>query len=156
MAAWLGLAVLLAAAGCRLYVHLMGALGKPCSDPLAGLEQCDLTLDPAAVQNSLAGLVDSLNAAATALRGLLLLQDKMLSVKFGLALYCAAQLGSLANTLTLLTLAWLAAFTLPTLYNQNKQKVDELVDLAMAQYEAAITKLCSLLPASAPAPEKSE
>merc|ERR1712098_944461 len=52
------------------------------------------------------------------------------TAKLGLVLYFLTYLGSLLNFLTLLTLSWVFVFTLPCAYSLNKEKVDQIFDIA--------------------------
>ena len=94
---------------------------------------------------------DCYNSLATNLKSLLLVENALDSLKFSLVLYSCTLLGSLANTLTLLTLGWLAVFSLPSLYTAKQKELDSLLATLQGHYSAANSKLVALFPAPAPA-----
>merc|ERR1719312_1557564 len=53
--------------GCKVYVHLMGALKKPCKDPLAKIEVMDLEISNETLDNLLKDIVDLFNITSTQL-----------------------------------------------------------------------------------------
>merc|ERR1712080_134628 len=132
---------------CKMYVHLMGLLKKPCQDPLARVQQLQLTVTEDQVQGGLSSLLTGLNATLARLRSLVLVEDYLESAKFGLTLYTATFLGALVNTLALLTMLWVAAFTLPPVYSARQAEIDSALEVAAAQYAKLSAQLSSLLPA---------
>ena len=94
-----------------------------------------------------------LNTAVTAVRSLILAENYLDTAKFGLILYTATLLGALANTLTLVTISWVAAFTLPTVYDAKKKEIDGAVAAAMEHYSCLNAKVAALLPAT-PTPKQ--
>merc|ERR1719228_3106776 len=65
-----------------------------------------------------------------------------------LPLYLLTFLGAWFNALTLVTLAWVAAFTLPKLYLNNQSAVDEVVAKVAGQVEEVRAKVVEALPAA--------
>merc|ERR1712226_1212537 len=59
-----------------------------------------------------------------------------------------ACLAALANTLALVTLFWILAFTLPTIYDAKKKEIDGAVAAAMEHYTSLNAKVAALLPAT--------
>merc|ERR1711970_829388 len=84
------------------------------------------------------------NMAAATTKRLLLVEDYLESAKFALVAYLATFLGALMNSLTLVAIAWLAAFTLPTVYAAKQKEVDAM--LATATYTNLNAKLVALVP----------
>merc|ERR1711892_313980 len=112
--AYFALTLLFFGLGCKVYVHLMGTLKKPCKDPLAKLEVIDVTISSENVEAILASCVEALNTTVAQVRGLCLVQNYLDSAKFAGVLYLATFIGAIFNTLTLLTMAWVGMFALPT------------------------------------------
>jgi len=154
--AYFALTLLLFGLTCKLYVHLMGILKKPCKDPLAKLEVVDTSISSETVDSVLSSVVGYLNTSTEQLRGLCLLQNYLNSAKFAIVLYVATFVGAFFNTLTLLTMAWVGSFIIPTVYEQNQSKVDEVLGQVKAQYEAINQKVAALLPAQSTSEEKKE
>jgi len=149
--AYFALTFLLFGVGCKVYVHLMGTLKKPCKDPLAKIEVIDMTLDSEKLAATLSKVVESLNEVIIKVRGLCLLQNYVESAKFASLLYVASYIGAVFNTLTLLTIAWVAVFVVPTVYQQNQAKVDDVLAQVKTQYETINQKVAAMLPAEAAA-----
>merc|ERR1712055_25882 len=147
--AYFALTLLFFGVGCKVYVHLMGTLKKPCKDPLAKIEVIDMALDSEKLEATLSKVVESLNEVVVKVRGLCLLQNYVESAKFAALLYVASNIGAVFNTLTLLTIAWVAVFVIPTAYEQNQAKVDEVLAQVKTQYEAINQKVAAMLPAQA-------
>merc|ERR1711910_294298 len=136
------LAMLMLGMGSRVYVHLMGFLKKPCSDPLDLVRDIEVTLPTEKVESFVSSAAENVN-------------------NFAILLYIITFIGAVFNTLSLLILAWLGAFLFPTIYDQNKDQFDDMADKFMEKYRGIDAKIHSLLPApkqEAPAPvmEKEE
>merc|ERR1719454_2836901 len=71
----------------------------------------------------------TLNNTTTELRRLFLVENMVDTIKFGLSLWLLTYLGSWFNFLTLIILAWIGAFSLPKLYQQNQAQVDQLEEV---------------------------
>ena len=127
VAAYFCLSLVLLGLGSKLYVHLMGLLKKPCKDPLLAVENLDVSLTEEQVSAVLLQAAECYNSLAAKLKSLLLVENALDSLKFSLVLYSCTLLGSLANTLSLLTLAWLAFFSLPSLYTAKQKELDSLL-----------------------------
>ena len=147
--AYLGLSLVLVGLGAQLYVHLMGLLKKPCKDPLACVAALELAVTEEQVAAVTGRATECLNTAVAAVRSLILAENYLDTAKFGLILYTATFLGALANTLTLVTLSWILAFTLPTIYDAKKKEIDGAVAAAMEHYTTLNAKVAALLPCPA-------
>eukprot|EP00091_Calanus_sinicus_P020745 TRINITY_DN5859_c0_g1_i9.p1 TRINITY_DN5859_c0_g1~~TRINITY_DN5859_c0_g1_i9.p1 ORF type:complete len:166 (-),score=49.71 TRINITY_DN5859_c0_g1_i9:238-735(-) len=73
--AYFSLTLLFFCMGCKVYVHLMGTLKKPCKDPLAKVEVMDLAISAENIEACLAPVVEGLNTATSQLRGLCLVHN---------------------------------------------------------------------------------
>lgn len=146
VAAYFGLSLVLLGLGSKLYVHLMGLLKKPCKDPLAKVESLNLEVTEEQVQALLAQAASYVNMATTTTKRLLLVEDYLESAKFALVAYLATFLGALMNSLTLVGIAWVAAFSLPTVYAAKQKEVDAMLATATTHYTALNAKLVALVP----------
>lgn len=135
--------------GCKVYVHLMGMLKKPCKDPLAQLAVLDVSITEDCIRDSVVGLVDGYNYAANELRRLLLGEDLYDSLKFGLLVYLGTILGAIfTNTLVLLGMCWVLSFVLPKIYEDNQDCIGDGLCQLKQQYTAVDQKLASFFPRS--------
>jgi len=153
---YLALALVILGLGAKTYVHLMGLLNKPCQDPLSTLAQINTTVGTETVEAALGLLLNVFNQSTAELRRLLLVENILDTIKFGLAMYLLSLVGGCFNTLTLLILAWVLLFTLPTVYQQNQQQVDSLVGQMVAQYNNINAKVASFIPSSSNQQDKEE
>jgi len=63
-------------------------------------------------------------------------------------MYLVSYLGALMTGLTLVTLAWVAIFSLPRIYKDNQAKIDEALLPLLTKYEELAGKVSAALPAS--------
>jgi len=77
-------------------------------------------------------------AGALMLRHYFLVVDVIDSLKFGLALYLMTYIGDALNLLTLVTIGVVLLFSLPKIYEANKQQIDASVEQIMAQIQAQL------------------
>ena len=134
--AYFTLALVMSGLTSQLYVHLMGFLKKPCSDPLTRIERLDVNIPSENIEQVVKLVIESVNSGIPILKGLLLAHNFANSVKFAAVLYSITYLGALCSTLTLITGVWVASFILPTIYIQNKENADELLSQAKTQYKS--------------------
>ena len=78
-----------------------------------------------------------LNCLLLKLKSIFLIENILDSVKFGVVMYGLIVLGRWMNGLTLLTLIWVALFTVPKFYKDNQKVVDD----ALAPIKAKIAEL---------------
>jgi len=143
----IALGLLLLGVGCRLYVHLMGFLKKPCNDPLDNVRDIDVTLPAEKVDAWISSGAEFVNTTAVTLRNLVLVENYVESIKFGVLLYLLTFVGAIFNTLTLVILGWIGAFLFPTIYDQNQDKFDDLAAQLVEKYQGVNQKLTAMLPA---------
>merc|ERR1711944_79517 len=139
--AYFGLSLVLLGLGSKLYVHLMGLLKKPCKDPLAKVESLNLEVTEEQVQAVLSQVASYANMVAATTKRLLLVEDYLESAKFALVAYLATFLGAIMNSLTLVAIAWVAAFSLPTVYAAKQKEVDAMLATVTAHYTTRNPKL---------------
>jgi len=143
--AYFTLTLVLTGLASKLYVHLMGFLKKPCSDPLARIERFDVNISSENIEEVIKLVLECLNTGFPVIKSLLLAHNFSNSVKFAAVLYSVTYIGALCNTLTLITGLWGATFLLPTIYMQNKELADECVSQCKTQYKAGSSWLVSLV-----------
>jgi len=155
----LALLMLLAVLGMKLYTKVVVMLGKNelaegCPlDQLAAMNVAIPTdnLDVYAKQTA-----DKMNVGIAELRRLLLVENMVDTVKFGLSLWFLTYIGAWFNAMTLIVLAWMAAFSLPKAYLMNQAKADEILGKVMVQVEEIKSKVMAVVPVKAPAEKKEE
>ena len=143
----IALGLLLLGVGCRLYVHLMGFLKKPCNDPLDNVRDIDVTLPAEKVDAWISSGAEFVNTTAVTLRNLVLVENYVESIKFGVLMYLLTFVGAIFNPLTLVILGWIGAFLFPTIYDQNQDKFDDLAAQLVEKYQGVNQKLTAMLPA---------
>merc|ERR1712244_201652 len=141
------LVVLMFGVGSRVYVHLMGFMKKPCSDPLDLVRDIEVTLPTEKVESFVSSAAENVNNFALKTKSLILFENYIETLKFAILLYIITFIGAVFNTLSLLILAWLGAFLFPTIYDQNKDQFDDMADKFMEKYHGIDAKIHSLLPA---------
>jgi len=126
--AYFALALLTVTLGFRLYKTVMGMVQKTNDGhPFQDLLSVDTTVTPEKGHELSDKVVSELNCCTTSLKDLFLVKDIFESVKFGFALYLLTYLGAWFNTMTLVIMGYVALFTLPKVYEQNKEKIDEVL-----------------------------
>ena len=143
----IALLLLMIGVAAKLYVHLMGFLKKPCSDPLECVREMDISLPAEKVEAWVTSGAETVNHVNTSLRNLLLVENYIETLKFGVLMYVLSFIGAMFNTLTLLILAWVSAFILPTVYDQNQAQFDDLAAQIVEKYNGINEKLTAMLPA---------
>merc|ERR1712200_272984 len=129
--------------GSKMYVHLMGMLKKPCKDQLALI---DMTVSPDCVDGLVKSSAEAYNHYASMLQRLLLGEDLYASLKFLTLMYLGTMVGAVFNTLTLITIGWVAAFVLPKIYEDNQDSMDDLYYKVVDQYAAVDAKIAAVFP----------
>lgn len=142
------LSILLIGVAARVYVHLMGFLKKPCTDPLDNVRDIEVTLPAEKVESFVTSSAQQLNTFATCLKSLILVENYVESIKFGVLMYLLSFVGAMFNTLTLLILVWIGAFIFPTVYDQNQDKFDDMAAQLKEKYHGINDKVNSMIPAT--------
>lgn len=143
---WSGLLLL----GLVFLLHVSSALldklakPNPIRDPLAQLGQMDLTVSQEAVAKLSSCLVSEFNCCATTLKKIILVEDWLSTLKFAGLCYLLSFIGGWFNALSLVTLAWIATFTLPKIYLNNKAACDELAGKACVQLRTLQNKVAAV------------
>merc|ERR1711992_329957 len=140
------LAALMLGVGCRVYVHLMGFLKKPCRDPLDLVRDIEVTLPSEKVDSFVGTTAENVNNLALKMKNLILFENYIATLKFIILLYIITFIGAVFNTLTLLILSWVGAFLFPTIYDQNQDKFDAMAAQFVGKYQSIDAKINSFLP----------
>jgi hypothetical protein len=91
-------------------------------------------------------MAEKVNLGLAELRRLLLVENMVDTVKFGLSLWFLTYIGAWFNAMTLIILAWMAAFSLPKLYLMNQAKADEILGKVMVQVDEIKSKVMAVVP----------
>ncbi|XP_017490087.1 PREDICTED: reticulon-1-A isoform X5 [Rhagoletis zephyria] len=132
--AYLSLLTLAGTVSFRIYKSVMQAIQKtPEGHPFKEYLDIDLTLPQEKVQNIAGIAVAHVNGFVAELRRLFLVEDLIDSIKFGVILWVLTYIGGWFNGMTLVILAFVSLFTLPKVYENNKQSIDTYLDLARSK-----------------------
>merc|ERR550517_570656 len=96
-------------------------------DILSTISQVDLTVDQDKVISFLGTAIDNINCATRFIKKVVLVEEIVPSVMFGVACYLLTYMGSWFNALTLILLSWVLLFSLPKLYVNNQVAADEII-----------------------------
>ena len=75
-------------------------------------------------------------------------EDTVPLFQFAVSMYLLTYVGAILNGLTLITLAWVAAFSAPRVYRDNQKQIDEALLPLKAKLDDLQGKLATALPAS--------
>uniref|UniRef100_A0A4D5R8Z7 Reticulon-like protein n=1 Tax=Scolopendra viridis TaxID=118503 RepID=A0A4D5R8Z7_SCOVI len=145
--AYLSLAVLLGTISFRIYKNIMAAVQKSNEGhPFKQYLDYDLAVSGDQIHNVVETVVTHLNAIAHELRRLILVEDLIDSIKFGIMLWCLTYVGAWFNGMTLLILSFVGVFTLPKVYETNKAQIDHYVELVSSQVNDIMSKVKAKVP----------
>ncbi|XP_037072788.1 reticulon-1-A-like isoform X2 [Pollicipes pollicipes] len=151
--AYFSLALLTVTLGFRLYKTVLGTVQKTNDGhPFQDLLSVDTTVEQEKGHEMANKVVAELNCCSSTLKDLFLIKDMFESIKFGFALYLLTYLGAWFNTMTLVIMAYVAMFTLPKVYEQNKTKIDEV----MGQVKEKVGEISAKVKAAIPMGKKAE
>merc|ERR1712012_1021457 len=66
-----------------------------------------------------------LNAILLKRKSILLIENVIESVKFTVSMYLLTYVGAIMNGLTIITLTWVAMFSVPRVYRDNQKQIDD-------------------------------
>ncbi|XP_069677970.1 reticulon-1-like [Periplaneta americana] len=145
--AYLSLALLTGTISFRIYKNVLQAVQKTSDGhPFKDILELDLTLPQDKVREVTDIAVAHVNAAALELRRLFLVEDLVDSIKFGVLLWCLTYVGSWFNGMTLIIIAFVALFTLPKVYENNKAQIDQNLDLVRSKIADITSKVKAAIP----------
>jgi len=141
----------------RIYKTIMSAVQKTSEGhPFKEILDIDLTLSPEKVQNIAGVAVSHINAYIAELRRLFLVEDLVDSLKFALLLWLLTYIGAIFNGMTVVILAYVAMFTLPKVYETNKQNIDQYLDLVRSKIVEITDKVKAAIPIGGAKKEESD
>ncbi|XP_037957125.1 reticulon-1 isoform X2 [Teleopsis dalmanni] len=145
--AYLSLILLGGTVAFRMYKSVMQAIQKTSEGhPFKEYLDIDLTLSQDKVQNIAGVAVAHLNGFTAELRRLFLVEDLVDSIKFGVILWVMTYIGAWFNGMTLVILAFVTLFTLPKVYENNKQSIDAYLDLVRSKLTEVTDKIKVAIP----------
>merc|ERR1711899_3425 len=145
----LSLALITATLSFRIYKSVLAAVNKTNEGhPFKQFLDVDVTLPVDKVSSLANAFFAKLNNVLLKLKSLLLVENAVESVKFAVAMYLLTYVGAILNGLTLITLAWVAAFSAPRVYRDNQKQIDEALLPLKAKLDDLQGKLGAALPAS--------
>jgi len=145
--AYVSLLGLLATISFRIYKTVLQAIQKTSDGhPFKEYLDFELAIPQEKVQQVATVSVAHVNAFTAELRRLFLVEDLVDSIKFGGLLWALTYLGSWFNGITLVLLAWIALFTLPKVYENNKETIDTNLDLVRSKLLEVAEKVKAAVP----------
>lgn len=145
--AYSALGLILASSLIRVYKAIMNTLGKSTETPFDHVWDkvlsLNVSLSPEKTHEFLDASLGSLNSSFVYFKQVLLVEDKFATLKVGLFLYLLTYIGAWFNGMTLITVTYLALFSVPVFYEKNKTKIDEYVNFATGQVTSVISKVSS-------------
>ncbi|CRK87794.1 CLUMA_CG001559, isoform A [Clunio marinus] len=145
--AYLSLLTLAGTISFRIYKTIMSAVQKTSEGhPFKEFLDIDLTLSPEKVQQIAGVVVAHINAYIAELRRLFLVEDLIDSLKFALLLWLLTYIGAVFNGMTVIILSYIAMFTLPKVYEANKQNIDQYLDLVKSKIMEITDKVKAAIP----------
>jgi reticulon-1 len=155
--AYLSLLTLAGTISFRIYKTIMSAVQKTSEGhPFKEFLDIDLTLSPEKIQNIAGVAVTHINAYIAELRRLFLVEDLVDSLKFALLLWLLTYIGAIFNGMTVVILAYVAMFTLPKVYETNKQNIDQYLDLVRSKIVEITDKVKAAIPIGGAKKEESD
>merc|ERR1712098_829047 len=125
----LSLALVTATMSFRIYKSVLAAVNKTQEGhPFKQFLDIDVTLPADKVAEITDGLFAKLNRILAKLKSVLLVENVLESIKFAVAMYLLTYIGALMNGLTIITLAWIGVFSLPSVYRDNQKQIDEAIN----------------------------
>ncbi|XP_063240402.1 reticulon-1-like isoform X2 [Bacillus rossius redtenbacheri] len=145
--AYLSLALLTGTICFRIYKNVLQAVQKTSDGhPFKDFLGADLSLPQDKVLEVTDVAVSHVNAALVELRRLFLVEDLVDSIKFAVLLWCLTYVGAWFNGMTLVIISFVALFTLPKVYEQNKIQIDQNLELVRAKIADLSAKVKAAVP----------
>jgi len=145
--AYLSLISLIGTVAFRIYKTVLQAVQKTSDGhPFKEFLEVDLTLPAEKVHQFADIAVAHTNAAISEFRRLFLVEDIVDSLKFGVLLWCLTYVGSWFNGMTLVIIGVVALFTLPKVYETNKEQIDQNLALVQGRINEITAKVKAAIP----------
>ncbi|KAJ9575301.1 hypothetical protein L9F63_025749, partial [Diploptera punctata] len=145
--AYLSLVLLTGTISFRIYKNVLQAVQKTSDGhPFKITLRADKTAPGTKYEKVTDIAVAHMNAAALELRRLFLVEDLVDSIKFGVLLWSLTYVGSWFNGMTLIIIAFVALFTLPKVYENNKSQIDQNLDVVRSKIADITSKVKAAIP----------
>ncbi|XP_014259377.1 reticulon-1-A isoform X3 [Cimex lectularius] len=145
--AYLCLLTVLGTISFRVYKSIMQAVQKTSDGhPFKEFLDYDLTVPEDKVKEVSLALVQYTNSSVATLRSLFLVEDIVDSIKFAVVLWVLTYVGACFNGLTLIILGVVLLFTLPKVYENNKEQIDVYMKIAMDKLSVVTNKVKTIVP----------
>lgn len=132
----------------RVGMTVMGAIQKTGTDnPFKTILERDVDIPKEKAVEFVEASIDHINAHSKELRRLFLVEDIVDSIKFGLLLWVLSYVGAWFSALTLVIIGFVILFSIPRLYEDHQDKVDEYLSMARTQISSIVEQAKSKLPA---------
>ncbi|XP_054262755.1 reticulon-1 isoform X2 [Macrosteles quadrilineatus] len=139
----------------RIYKNILQAVQKTSEGhPFKEFLDIELSLPQDKVREIVDTAVVHVNASVLELRRLFLVEDLIDSIKFGVCLWCLTYVGAIFNGMTLVILAFVALFTVPKIYENNKASIDQYIDMGRSKVAEITSKVKAAVPIGKKEPEK--
>lgn len=147
ISAYLALATLGLTISFRIYKNILQAVQKSTDGhPFRDYLEMDIALPEEKARDLAVVVVNHFHCAAKRIRSLFLVEDLVDSIKLGILLWLTTYVGAWFNGLTLFTIAFVAAFTVPKVYETYKAQIDQYLDIACTQVTGVLQIIKSKLP----------
>lgn len=145
--AYLALGALTVAIAFRVYRNVLQAVQKSSEGhPFKEYLEKDLSLPKERVHEAVDTGVKHAEELAKRLRSLFLVEDLVDSLKLALLFWLLTYVGSWFNGMTLIILAYVAAFTLPKVYETYQAEIDQYLGLARTHVGNVMGMIRSKIP----------
>merc|ERR1712168_1455390 len=145
----LSLALVTATMSFRIYKSVLAAVNKTNEGhPFKQFLEVDVTLPADKVSSLSDCFFSKLNAILLKLKSILLIENVIESVKFAVLMYLLTYVGAIMNGLTIITLSWVAMFSVPGVYRDNQKQIDDALLPLKSKFDDLQGKLQAALPAS--------
>merc|ERR1712168_1412719 len=145
----LSLALVTATMSFRIYKSVLAAVNKTNEGhPFKQFLEVDVTLPADKVSSLSNSFFSQLNAILLKLKSILLIENVIESVKFAVLMYLLTYVGAIMNGLTIITLSWVAMFSVPRVYRDNQKQIDDALLPLKSKFDDLQGKLQAALPAS--------
>ncbi|XP_077537666.1 reticulon isoform X2 [Haemaphysalis longicornis] len=145
--AYLALGTLTVAIAFRVYRNVLQAVQKSSEGhPFKEYLEKDLSLPKERVHETVDTVVKHAEELVKRLRSLFLVEDLVDSLKLALLFWVLTYVGSWFNGMTLIILAYVAAFTLPKVYETYQAEIDQYLGLARTHVGNVMGMIRSKIP----------
>jgi len=145
--AYMSLALLTVTISFRIYKNVLQAVQKSSDGhPFKHYLNMDISLPAEKVHDFSDNLSKHVVCLAKEVRRLILVEDLVDSVKFGLLLWVMTYIGAWFNGMTLIILGVVGVFTLPKVYETYKVQIDQYLDIARTQIRQVVKTVQEKIP----------